>query len=87
MNCEISLKIDKQSMIQGCSTKQNKSVDSYANYALFFEYECDISEVDLPHIGVVSRRKLANIVIACDAIICIMFAINIMWLARSITNE
>lgn len=85
--CEISIKIDKQSMIQDCSTKQNKPVNGYTNYALFFEFECDISEVDLPHIGIVSRRKLANIVIACDAIICLMFAINIVWLARSITNE
>ena len=35
----------------------------------------------------ISRRVLANIVIACDALICIMFAINIVWLNRSISVE
>ena len=35
----------------------------------------------------VSRRKLANIVIACDAVICLIFACNIWWLGRSISLE
>ena len=51
------------------------------------EYECDINTVELYHIGEVSRRRLANIVIACDALICILFAVNTLWLGRGISTE
>ena len=44
-------------------------------YALFLEYECDISTVKLQGIGTISRAELANIVMICDALICIWFVI------------
>jgi len=37
--------------------------------------------------GPINRTSLANIVIACDALICILFAINTCWLARSVSVE
>lgn len=34
-----------------------------------------------------TRRRLANIVISCDAIICLIFVINILWMNKAISNE
>ena len=34
-----------------------------------------------------SRRRLANIVISCDAIIVIIFVVNIMWMNKAIGWE
>lgn len=39
----------------------------------FFEYECDISMIELPGFGDISRSNLANVAIACDALICLFF--------------
>ena len=52
------------------------------SYALFFEYECNIDTVELAYYGKIDRNQLANIVISCDALIVILFTINIMWLSR-----
>lgn len=50
-------------------------------------YECDITTIELAYWGPVSRARLANIVIACDALICIIFAVNTWWLGKAIDNE
>lgn len=41
----------------------------------------------MAYFGEIPRFRLSNIVICCDAIICILFAINACWLGRAITNE
>ena len=56
----------------------------FSTYALYMEYECDISTIDLIYFGSMSRTRLANIVIACDALICLLWAINTCWLGRAI---
>ena len=50
------------------------------DYALFFEFECDISNIELAYFGEIPRFRLSNIVIACDAIICLIFALNALFL-------
>lgn len=56
-------------------------------YALFIEYDCDISTVQLHGIGTISRAELANIVMICDAIICIWFVIYTAMLSSWIDSE
>ena len=51
------------------------------------EYQCDISTIDLYYFGPMNRTELANIVIGCDALICIVWLINICWMGRAINNE
>ena len=58
-----------------------------SDFALYLDYECDVSTVDLYYYGPINRTRLANICIACDALICIIFAVNILWVARAITVE
>ena len=43
--------------------------------------------MDLYYYGEIERTTLANIVIGCDAAICVLWAINILWLARAIKRE
>ena len=43
--------------------------------------------MDLYYFGPIERHRLANIVIVCDAIICIIWVINTMWVGRSINVE
>jgi len=58
------------------------------DYFLYVEYECDISEIEYADYDLkMNRTRLANIVISCDAIICIIFIINIMWMNRAINTE
>ena len=59
----------------------------FSQYSLFLEYECDISEVDLYYFGKMTRTRLTNIVILCDALICVVFALNTCWLSRAISSE
>ena len=55
--------------------------------ALFMDYECDISIVDLYYYGPISRGELATIVIICDILICLIWTINTMILFRGISDE
>lgn len=43
--------------------------------------------MDLYYFGPIERQRLANIVIICDAIICIIWILNSIWLSRSIRME
>ena len=43
--------------------------------------------MELAYYGPIDRNRLANIVISCDALIVIIFVINIAWLSRSIAIE
>lgn len=43
--------------------------------------------MDLYYFGPIERQRLANIVIICDALICIIWVLNTMWVARSINVE
>lgn len=51
------------------------------------EYECDIEIIEMEWFGSMSRTHLANIVITCDAAICLLWIINICWVQRAIQNE
>ena len=70
-----------------CLADLRASNEDLQDYALFMEYECDIATIDLYYFGEVSRARVANIVIACDAIICLAFILNTAWLGRSINQE
>ena len=67
---------------QGSRTDLN-----FAKYALYLEYECDISEIELYYFGAMKRTRLANIVIACDALIILLLAFNTCWLGFKINSE
>ena len=43
--------------------------------------------MDLYYFGPIERQRLANIVIVCDAIICIIWVLNTMWVVRSTNVE
>lgn len=51
------------------------------------KYDCNISTIDLLYFGEMERTKLANIVIGCDAVICLLWIINIFWLSRAFYSE
>lgn len=88
--CDIQFKLPSAETIDECIAGyqgSRKVAKNQQAYALFFEYQCDIETVNLYYFGPISRQRLANIVIACDAIICLIWVINTMWLGRSISIE
>ena len=89
IHCAIDFYIFGDSDFAACEDQYSGSRDvlDINDFALFFEFECDIKDVELYYFGEVPRNRLSNIVIACDALICLIFAVNIVWLGRSITAE
>jgi len=88
-SCEIVWQIPPRSSYRdlcGGSTSQT-TTNNFADYALFVEFECDISEVKLEYFGTISRNTLLNIVVVCEGLICLAFAINICCLSRSFESE
>jgi hypothetical protein len=45
---------------------------------IFLKYFCDTSIVNLQYFGPMERDKLANIVMVCDLVIMLVFAINLV---------
>ena len=91
--CEIRFQLISENDLVDCIEDYtgNRNVNDLLaikeNYAMFFEYQCDIETVDLYYYGPIERHRLANIVIACDAIICLIWVFNTIWLTRSYSVE
>ena len=54
---------------------------------IFLKYFCDTSIVNLRYFGPMERDRLANIVMVCDLVIMLVFAINLIILQRYIPME
>ena len=83
--CKIDWKLPKA--VDFIDTCTEIDLTRIAEFHLFMLYDCDISTVDLMYFGPMARNDLANIVILCDALICLLWAINTCWLGRAIANE
>ena len=58
-----------------------------ANYALFLHYTCDITNIRVEGYGQLPRTLLANIVMICDALICLWFLLHTILLSFWIRRE
>ena len=85
--CKVGFEVERLLILSECMDKQDKTLQDFDDYELFFRHECDYSQVNLPYFGQVSKKELANIVIVCDALICMIFAANIYWLSHKIQRE
>lgn len=86
--CSIKFKIDRAPLIQKCREeyKGTRKTLDFNEYAFFLEFECNIENIRLEGFGEISRTQLANIVMMCDALICIWFvchtALQSCWIRR-----
>jgi len=76
-------------MLQPCVEKlQGKSGSlDHGKFAFFLEYECDSSVISIAYFGEISRTQMANIVIGCDALICLWFLTHTALLSYWIKRE
>ena len=76
--CHIRFEIDRKPLIEKCRREyrgSRKELD-FDQYAFFLEYECNIEYIEIDGFGEISRTKLANIVMICDAMICLWFVVH-----------
>ena len=73
--CKIKFEIDSDPPFEKCKGEykgSRKELD-FDKYALFLEFECNIETIRLDGYGEITRTKLSNIVMICDALICAWF--------------
>ena len=67
-------------------TRKKEGLDFEKKYAFFLEFECINETIQLGSYREISRPELANIVMFCDALICIWFvchtALQSYWIRR-----